>query len=52
MYVSNDDEDGTIYAYVNEEVGDKVGEFKGKVAHIYTGKNKGIYDRTKCKMDF
>ena len=52
MYVSNDDEDGTIYAYVNEEVGDKVGEFKGKVAHIYTGKNKGVYDRTKCKMDF
>ena len=52
MYVTNDDEDGTIYSYVNEEVGDKAGEFKGTVAHIYNGKNKGIYDRTLCKMDF
>ena len=52
MYVTNDDEDGTIYSYVNEEVGDKVGEFKGLVAHIYKGKNKGIYDRTMCKMNF
>ena len=52
MYVTNDDEDGTIYSYDNEEVGDKVGEFKGLVAHIYKGKNKGIYDRTMCKMNF
>jgi len=52
MYVTNDDEDGTIYSYDNEEVGDKVGEFKGTVAHIYKGKNKGIYDRTMCKMNF
>ena len=52
MYVTNDDEDGTIYSYINEEVGDKVGEFKGLVAHIYNGKNKGIYDRTKCKLNF
>ena len=52
MYVTNDDEDGTIYSYDNEEVGDKAGEFKGTVAHIYNGKNKGIYDRTLCKMDF
>jgi hypothetical protein len=52
MYVTNDDEDGTIYSYDNEEVGDKVGEFKGLVAHIYNGKNKGIYDRTMCKMNF
>ena len=52
MYVTNDDEDGTIYSYINEEVGDKVGEFKGLVAHVYNGKNKGIYDRTKCKLNF
>jgi hypothetical protein len=52
VYVTNDDEDGTIYSYINEEVGDKVGEFKGLVAHIYNGKNKGIYDRTKCKLNF
>ena len=52
MYVTNDDEDGTIYSYIDEEVGDKVGEFKGLVAHIYNGKNKGIYDRTKCKLNF
>ena len=52
MYVSNDDEDGTIYSYVNEEVGDEIGKFIGKVAHIYKGKNKGVYDRTKCKFNF
>jgi hypothetical protein len=51
MYVTNDDEDGTIYSYINEEVGDKVGEFKGTFAHIYKGKNKGIYDKTMCKID-
>jgi hypothetical protein len=47
VYVSNDDECGNIYSYINEEVGDKVGEFKDKNAIIYDGKNKGIYDRTK-----
>ena len=47
MYVSNDDECGNIYSYINEEVGDKVGEFKDKNAIIYDGKNKGMYDRTK-----
>ena len=52
MYVSNDDEDGTIYSYVDEEVGDEIGKFIGKVAHIYSGGNKGIYDRTKCKFNF
>jgi hypothetical protein len=51
MYVSNDDEDGNIYSYVNEEVGDKVGQFKDKNATIFEGKNKGTYDRTKCKFD-
>jgi hypothetical protein len=51
MYVSNDDEDGTIYSYVDEEVGDEIGKFIGKVAHIYSGENKGIYDRTKCKFN-
>jgi hypothetical protein len=51
MYVSNDDEDGTIYSYVNEEVGDVIGKFIGKVAHIYNGKNKGVYDRTKYKFN-
>jgi hypothetical protein len=52
MYVSNDDEDGTIYSYVNEEVGDEIGKFIGKVAHVYSGENKGIYDRTKCIFNF
>ena len=51
MYVSNDDEDGTIYSYVNEEVGDEIGQFIGKVAHVYKGANKGVYDRTKCKFN-
>ena len=51
MYVSNDDEDGTIYSYVNEEVGDEIGKFIGKVAHVYKGANKGVYDRTKCKFN-
>ena len=51
MYVSNDDEDGTIYSYVNEEVGDEIGKFIGKVAHVYKGTNKGVYDRTKCKFN-
>ncbi len=51
MYVSNDDEDGTIYSYVDEEVGDKVGEFKGTVAHIYKCENKGIYGRTMFKIN-
>jgi hypothetical protein len=52
MYVTNDDEDGTIYSYINEEVGDKIGEFKGKIAHIFEGDNKGLYDRHMCKFDF
>ena len=52
MYVCNDDEDGNIYSYIDEEVGDKVGVFKGKIANIFEGVNKGIYDRTKCKFDF
>jgi hypothetical protein len=52
MYVSNDDEDGNIYSYIKEEVGDKVGKFKDKIATIYEGYNKGIYDITKCKFDF
>jgi hypothetical protein len=52
MYVCSDDEDGNIYSYIDEEVGDKVGMFKGKIANIFEGKNKGIYDRTKCKFDF
>jgi hypothetical protein len=52
MYVSNDDEDGTIYSYVDEEVGDEIGKFIGKVAHIYSGANKGVYDRTKCNFNF
>ena len=51
IYVSNDDEDGNIYSYINEEVGDKVGHFKDKNATIFEGKNKGTYDRTKCKFD-
>ena len=51
IYVSNDDEDGNIYSYINEEVGDKVGQFKDKNATIFEGKNKGTYDRTKCKFD-
>jgi len=51
MYVSNDDEDGTIYSYVNEEVGDEIGKFIGKVAHIYSGGNKGVYNRTKCNFN-
>ena len=51
LYVSNDDEDGNIYSYINEEVGDKVGQFKAKNATIFEGKNKGTYDRTKCKFD-
>ena len=50
MYVCNDDEHGDIYSYINEEVGDKVGNFKDKIATIFTGKNKGIYDRTKCVL--
>ena len=52
MYVSNDDEDGDIYSYINEEVGDIVGKFKDKNATIFEGKNKGTYDRTKCKFNF
>ena len=52
MYVSNDDEDGDIYSYINEEVGDIVGKFKDKNATIFEGKNKGTYDRTKCKFKF
>ena len=52
MYVSNDDEDGTIYSYVDEEVGDEIGKFIGKVAHIYSGGNKGVYDSSKCKFNF
>jgi hypothetical protein len=52
MYVTNDDEDGNIYSYINEEVGDQVGKFKYKNATIYEGKNKGTYDKTKCKFDF
>jgi len=52
MYVTNDDEDGNIYSYINEEVGDQVGKFKDKNATIYEGKNKGTYDKTKCKFDF
>ena len=52
MYVINDDEDGTIYSYINEEVGDKIGEFKGMIAHIFEGDNKGVYDRGLCKFDF
>ena len=51
MYVSNDDEDGNIYSYINEEVGDQIGKFKDKSATIYEGKNKGTYDRTKCIFD-
>jgi hypothetical protein len=51
MYVSNDDEDGTIYSYVDEEVGDEIGKFIGKVAHIYSGVNKGVYDRTKIVFE-
>ena len=51
MYVSNDDEDGNIYSYINEEVGEQVGKFKDKNATIYEGKNKGTYDRTKCKFN-
>jgi hypothetical protein len=50
-YVSNDDECGTIYSYINEEVGDKVGEFKDKYAIIFDGKNKGTYDRTKYNFN-
>ena len=52
MYVCNDDEDGNIYSYIDEEVGDKVGVFKGKIANIVEGENQGVYDRTKCKFDF
>ena len=33
-------------------VGDEVGKFIGKVAHVYSGENKGIYDRTKCIFNF
>jgi hypothetical protein len=52
MYVTNDDEDGTIYSYTNEEVGDKIGEFRDKTAHILEGGNKGVYDKHMCKFDF
>jgi len=52
MYVSNDDEDGTIYSYVDEEVGDEIGKFIGKIAHIYKGANKGVYDKSKCIFNF
>jgi hypothetical protein len=51
MYVSNDDEDGTIYSYVDEEVGDEIGKFIGKIAHIYKGANKGVYDITKIVFE-
>ena len=50
-YVTNDDEDGNIYSYINEEVGEKVGIFKDTNATIFEGKNKGTYHRTKCNFD-
>jgi len=50
-YVTNDDEDGNIYSYINEEVGEKVGFFKDTNATIFEGKNKGTYHRTKCNFD-
>ena len=30
----------------------KIGKFIGKVAHIYTGVNKGVYDSSQCNFNF
>jgi flagellar hook protein FlgE len=34
-YVTNNETDGDIYAYVNDEVGEIVGEFKNGVAKLF-----------------